>query len=368
MAERIICLAVGYGFGMVLFAEVVSRLRWRKSAREIGSHNPGTANITRQMGVKWGLVVLAGDLLKTGAACWLCAALFPELGRVGLSVGGHGGHAGAQFPAVAALSRRQGRGHDLCALVLFSPLWGGASVVLGGIVVLVTGYLPVAAVVICAAALWPGWLLGGAEGLALTGGVPRPDGPASPARPGACGAWPGAPRAAQREGKIRKSWKKFTDYSHTCLRHRFTFPAPCDKIQSAAQNKVCAKSELIKELCIMAEFSFKNIFLAGVGATAYSVEKAQELVNDLVKKGDLTVQQGKVVNEELKHNMSEKLRSAADSLENAGKKAGEAAEKAAGQAQTLLDHVEELTAEQRAALKAKLEQLEEKSDDGEGEA
>ena len=37
----------------------------------------------------------------------------------------------------------------------------------------------------------------------------------------------------------------------------------------------------------MAEFSFKNIFLAGVGATAYSFEKAQELVDDLVKKGEL---------------------------------------------------------------------------------
>ena len=46
-----------------------------------------------------------------------------------------------------------------------------------------------------------------------------------------------------------------------------------------------------KELYIMAEFSFKNIFLAGVGATAYSFEKAQELVDDLVKKGELTVQQ-----------------------------------------------------------------------------
>ena len=55
-----------------------------------------------------------------------------------------------------------------------------------------------------------------------------------------------------------------------------------------------------KELYIMAEFSFKNIFLAGVGATAYSFEKAQELVDDLVKKGELTVQQGKVVNEELR--------------------------------------------------------------------
>ncbi len=37
------------------------------------------------------------------------------------------------------------------------------------------------------------------------------------------------------------------------------------------------------------------------------------------------MQQGKVVNEELKHNMSEKLRAAADSIENAGKKAADAA-------------------------------------------
>ena len=79
----------------------------------------------------------------------------------------------------------------------------------------------------------------------------------------------------------------------------------------------------------MAEFSFKNIFLAGVGATAYSFEKAQELVDDLVKKGELTVQQGKVVNEELKHNMSQKLRSAADSIE--GVKAEEGAEEAAAE-------------------------------------
>lgn len=107
----------------------------------------------------------------------------------------------------------------------------------------------------------------------------------------------------------------------------------------------------------MAEFSFKNIFLAGVGATAYSFEKAQELVDDLVKKGELTVQQGKVVNEELKHNMSQKLRSAADSIE--GVKAEEGAEEAAAEsASDLLDQVDAMTAEQRQALKEKLEQLE----------
>ena len=116
----------------------------------------------------------------------------------------------------------------------------------------------------------------------------------------------------------------------------------------------------------MAEFSFKNIFLAGVGATAYSVEKAQELVDDLVKKGELTVQQGKVVNEELKHNMSQKLRSAADSLENAGKKAADAVEDAvediADKAEDILDKVDAMTAEQRQALKEKLEQLEQKEE------
>lgn len=117
----------------------------------------------------------------------------------------------------------------------------------------------------------------------------------------------------------------------------------------------------------MAEFNFKNIFLAGVGATAYSVEKAQELVDELVKKGELTVQQGKVVNEELKHNMSEKLRTAADNIESAGKKAGEivadVADDLSDKAEDLLDKVEDMTAEQRAALKEKLEQLEQKGEE-----
>ena len=114
-----------------------------------------------------------------------------------------------------------------------------------------------------------------------------------------------------------------------------------------------------KECVIMAEFSFKNIFLAGVGATAYSFEKAQELVDDLVKKGELTVQQGKVVNEELKRNVSQKLRNAADSLENSGKEVSAAVMETADD---LLGKVEELTAEQRKALKEKLEQMDQENE------
>ena len=44
----------------------------------------------------------------------------------------------------------------------------------------------------------------------------------------------------------------------------------------------------------------KKVFFAGVGTMALTYEKANDLVNDLVKKGSITVQQGKQLNEELK--------------------------------------------------------------------
>lgn len=53
----------------------------------------------------------------------------------------------------------------------------------------------------------------------------------------------------------------------------------------------------------MAYFSdgFKDIFLAGIGAMALTGEKAKEMVDRLIAKGELTVEQGKVINSELKH-------------------------------------------------------------------
>ena len=44
----------------------------------------------------------------------------------------------------------------------------------------------------------------------------------------------------------------------------------------------------------------KKIFLAGVGAVATTGEAAKNLIDNLVEKGELTVEQGKVLNEELK--------------------------------------------------------------------
>ena len=60
----------------------------------------------------------------------------------------------------------------------------------------------------------------------------------------------------------------------------------------------------------MADFNFNDgllhkVLLAGVGALATTVEKSQEIVDDLVKKGEITVEQGKALNAELKHKAEE---------------------------------------------------------------
>lgn len=48
------------------------------------------------------------------------------------------------------------------------------------------------------------------------------------------------------------------------------------------------------------ERTFRNIMLAGIGSAAMAYEKAMETVDEMVKKGELTVHQGKELNQELK--------------------------------------------------------------------
>ena len=89
---RGLCLLAGYLFGGFLTAEVVARCTAGVSARDIGTGNPGMANIATHLGKKAGLLVLSGDVIKTAAACWFCHQLAPELGLTALLYGGLGAH------------------------------------------------------------------------------------------------------------------------------------------------------------------------------------------------------------------------------------------------------------------------------------
>ena len=58
----------------------------------------------------------------------------------------------------------------------------------------------------------------------------------------------------------------------------------------------------------------KKVFLASVGAVAMGAEKSQEVVDDLIKKGELTVDQGKKLNEELTRKFKETTDAASDEM------------------------------------------------------
>ena len=54
------------------------------------------------------------------------------------------------------------------------------------------------------------------------------------------------------------------------------------------------------------EDMLKKIFLAGIGTLALTYEKSNEMIQTLVEKGKITVEQGKELNEELKRVINNK--------------------------------------------------------------
>ena len=83
----------------------------------------------------------------------------------------------------------------------------------------------------------------------------------------------------------------------------------------------------------------KKLLLAGVGAAATTVEKSKEILDDLVEKGELTVEQGKALNEELKHNIKKTVE---ENVKNTEK---------ADPVEELDELLEKMTPEQIEALK-----------------
>ena len=63
--------------------------------------------------------------------------------------------------------------------------------------------------------------------------------------------------------------------------------------------------------------NLKKIFLAGIGAVAVTAEKSKDLLDEMVEKGELTVEQGKVLNEELKHNVKKTVKEKVNALKPA---------------------------------------------------
>ena len=145
----VICTVIGYLCGCFLTAELAARLAEGKSASEIGSGNPGMANIMANLGKKAGFFVLAGDVGKTLIAfgvSWLLAGGL--LGRETFLWAGLGVVLGHNFPFWKKFRGGKGVAVTCTWLIFFMPVWGTVSCLAGGAVVLATGYLPLGAVLI----------------------------------------------------------------------------------------------------------------------------------------------------------------------------------------------------------------------------
>ncbi len=97
----------------------------------------------------------------------------------------------------------------------------------------------------------------------------------------------------------------------------------------------------------------KKLLLAGIGTAAVTAEKSKEVLNELVKKGELTVEQGKVLNQELKHNIKESVKKNV----NVTLKPSNPDE--------LKDVLGKMTPDQLAALKEQISKMQEKDMDAE---
>ena len=96
--------------------------------------------------------------------------------------------------------------------------------------------------------------------------------------------------------------------------------------------------------------SLEKIILAGVGAVTKTAETAGELLEELVKKGELTVEQGKALNEELKHGIKDKVSTATQAVQSSA-------------VSKFIDNMDKLTLEELERVRAKIDELENTKDE-----
>lgn len=127
-----LCILIGYLFGNILFANIVSHIWAHKSAFELGgSNNPGMANVIRQIGLVPGLCVLAGDLLKCAAAVGVCS-LFTSINALTILYCGLGCILGHDFCFWHHFKGGKGVSCTCAVLVLAHPLIGTMALIVGG--------------------------------------------------------------------------------------------------------------------------------------------------------------------------------------------------------------------------------------------
>lgn len=151
--ERIICIVIGYVFGLFQTAFIYGKMHGI-DIRDHGSGNAGTTNALRVLGTKAGLIVFAGDVIKCILAMVVCSAIFgaanPEKAYLLRLYGAAGAILGHNFPFY--LNFRGGKGIAATAglILAFHPFFIPMGVILFFGIFLTTHYVSLGSLLVYA--------------------------------------------------------------------------------------------------------------------------------------------------------------------------------------------------------------------------
>ncbi len=106
----------------------------------------------------------------------------------------------------------------------------------------------------------------------------------------------------------------------------------------------------------------KTVAFAMIGAGAVTGEKARQIVDELVKKGELTVEEGKLLDSELAKKMQERAETLSESVRSI------TPEKVSQGVKDLIANVGRMTSEQREAIRKALDRADEEAETEEAAA
>ena len=138
VGARIVCIIIGYVFGMIQTAVFYGRLKG-VDIRKVGSGNAGTTNTLRVLGPKAGAVVLLGDMLKCMAAILITYLIFgrsnPEYIILFMAYTAAGTVLGHDFPFFLKFKGGKGFATLMGCILGYNPI---AFVVAGILVIIIT--------------------------------------------------------------------------------------------------------------------------------------------------------------------------------------------------------------------------------------
>ena len=151
--ERIICLVIGYVFGLFQTAYIYGKMHGI-DIRKHGSGNAGTTNTLRVLGTKAGLIVFAGDVVKCILAVVLVRLLFakshPDMIYLLMLYAGTGAVLGHNFPFYLNFKGGKGIAATAGLILAFHPSFIPTGVVLFFGAFLLTHYVSLGSLLVYA--------------------------------------------------------------------------------------------------------------------------------------------------------------------------------------------------------------------------